>query len=32
MFIPDSDFFPSRIPDLTTTTKREGEKLLFYLI
>jgi hypothetical protein len=27
MFIPDPDFYSSRIPDLTTTTKEEGEKI-----
>jgi hypothetical protein len=26
MFIPDSDFYPSRIPDLKTATKERGEK------
>ncbi len=32
MFIPDPDFYPSRIPDLkTTTTERGGKNLLSYL-
>jgi hypothetical protein len=26
MFIPDPDFYPSRIPDPKTTTKVRGEK------
>jgi len=26
MFIPDPDFYPSRIPDLETATKERGEK------
>ncbi len=26
MFIPDPDFFPSRIPDPKTATKERGEK------
>jgi hypothetical protein len=28
MFIPDPDFYPSRIPDPTTAAKEEGEKLV----
>jgi hypothetical protein len=28
MFIPDPDFYPSRIPDLKTATKERGEKKL----
>jgi hypothetical protein len=32
MFIPDPDFYPSRIPDPKTATKERGEKnLLSYL-
>jgi hypothetical protein len=26
MFIPDPDFYPSRIPDLKTAAKERGEK------
>jgi hypothetical protein len=26
MFIPDPDFFPSRIPDLKIATKERGEE------
>jgi hypothetical protein len=26
MFIPDPDFYPSRIPDLKTATNERGEK------
>jgi hypothetical protein len=26
MFIPDPDFYPSRIPDPKTATKERGEK------
>jgi hypothetical protein len=26
MFIPDPDFYPSRIPDLKTATKERGKK------
>jgi hypothetical protein len=26
MFIPDPDFYPSRIPDTNAATKEEGEK------
>jgi hypothetical protein len=26
MFIPDPDFYPSRIPDPKTATKEKGEK------
>jgi hypothetical protein len=29
MFIPDPDFYPSRIPDPKTATKERGEKKLF---
>jgi hypothetical protein len=33
MFIPDPDFYPSRIPDPTTASKKRGEgKFLFYSI
>jgi hypothetical protein len=28
MFIPDHDFYPSRIPDPTRATKEEGEKFV----
>jgi hypothetical protein len=28
MFIPDPDFYPSRIPDPTTTTKEKGKKFV----
>jgi hypothetical protein len=28
MFIPDPDFYPSRIPDPKTATKERGEKKL----
>jgi hypothetical protein len=28
MFIPDPDFYPSRIPDPKTATKEKGEKFL----
>jgi hypothetical protein len=28
MFIPDPDFYPSRIPDPKTPTKERGEKKL----
>jgi hypothetical protein len=28
MFIPDPDFYSSRIPDEATATKEEGEKLV----
>jgi hypothetical protein len=28
MFIPDPDFYPSRILDPTTATKEKGEKLV----
>jgi hypothetical protein len=32
MFIPDPDFYPSRIPDPKTATKESGEKkLMSYL-
>jgi hypothetical protein len=31
MFIPDPDFYPSRIPDPKTATKERGEKF-FYVI
>jgi hypothetical protein len=27
MFIPDPDFYPSRIPDPKTATKERGEKI-----
>jgi hypothetical protein len=27
MFIPDPDFYPSRIPDPTTAPKEKGEKI-----
>jgi hypothetical protein len=27
MFIPDPDFYPSRIPDPTAPTKEEGGKI-----
>jgi hypothetical protein len=29
MFIPDPDFYPSRIPDPKTATKERGEKKIF---
>jgi hypothetical protein len=29
MFIPDPDFYPSRIPDPKTATKDRGEKIFF---
>jgi hypothetical protein len=28
MFIPDPDFYPSRIPDPKTATKERGKKIL----
>jgi hypothetical protein len=28
MFIPDPDFYPSRIPDPKTATKEKGEKIV----
>jgi hypothetical protein len=28
MFIPDPDFYPSRIPDPATATKERGKKLV----
>jgi lantibiotic modifying enzyme len=31
MFIPDPDFFPSRIPDPTTITKKSGEQTYFFV-
>jgi hypothetical protein len=31
MFIPDPEFYPSRISDPTTATKEKGEKSFFYL-
>jgi hypothetical protein len=31
MFIPDADFYPSRISDLPTTTKEEGENKIYCL-
>jgi len=35
MFIPESDFYPSRIPDPKTATKERGEKkfvvITFYI-
>ena len=31
MFIPDPDFFPSRIPDPKTAKKERGEKRLFVI-
>jgi hypothetical protein len=30
MFIPDPDFYPSRIPDPKTATKERGEKICCY--
>jgi hypothetical protein len=30
MFIPDPDFYPSRIPDPTTSPKEEGE--IFFVL
>jgi hypothetical protein len=30
MFIPDPDFYPSRIPDPKSVTKERGEKKFFY--
>jgi hypothetical protein len=30
MFIPDPDFYPSRIPDPATATKEEGENWLSF--
>jgi hypothetical protein len=32
MFIPDPDFYPSRIPDPKTATKERGEKKFFFVI
>jgi hypothetical protein len=36
MFIPDPDFYPSRIPDPKTVTKERGEKkfviILFFVV
>jgi hypothetical protein len=32
MFIPDPDFYPSRIPDPKTATKERGEKNLLSFI
>jgi hypothetical protein len=32
MFIPDPDFYPSRITDSRTAPKEEGEKLFGYTI
>jgi hypothetical protein len=32
MFIPDPDFYPSRIPDPKTTTKERGEKKLVVIL
>jgi hypothetical protein len=29
MFIPDPDFYPSRIPDPKTATKERDEKIFF---
>jgi hypothetical protein len=29
MFIPDPDYYPSRIPDPNTSTKERGEKKIF---
>jgi hypothetical protein len=31
MFIPDPDFYPSRIPDPKTATKERGEKKIFVI-
>jgi hypothetical protein len=31
MFIPDPDFYPSRIPDHKTATKERGEKFVFVI-
>jgi hypothetical protein len=31
MFIPDPDFYPSRIPDPKTATKERGEKKFFVI-
>jgi hypothetical protein len=32
MFIPDSDFYPSQIPDPKTATKERGEKKLVVIL
>jgi hypothetical protein len=32
MFIPDPDFYPSRIPDPKTATKERGEKNIFEML
>jgi hypothetical protein len=31
MFIPDPDFYPSRIPDPKTATKERSEKIFFVI-
>jgi hypothetical protein len=31
MFIPDHDFYPSRIPDPKTATKERGEKKFVFI-